>query len=71
MIQAPESMVWHRAYHKLMQYQLMCPVQEEFGMDRNPVPYFAGIMPRHEATLDDKNQFGAVTKETRLRLQSF
>jgi len=40
-------------------------------MDHNLVPYFAGLMPRWEATLDDENQFGAVREETRLRLQSF
>jgi len=59
------------ANHKLMQCQLMRSVHEEFGMDSNPVPYFAGLMPRWEATLDDKNQFGAVREETRLQLQSF
>jgi len=67
---APKLMAWHRAGHKLMQCQLMCPVRAEFGMDRNPVPYFADLMPRYEAILDNKNQFGTVPEETRLQLQS-
>jgi len=61
---APELIVWHRAHHKLMQCQLMCPVCAEFGMDRNPVPCFAGLMRCVEATLNDENQFGAVPEKT-------
>jgi len=71
LVQAPESTIWREAHHKLMKYQLMCPVRQEFGMDRNPVPYFSGLMRRPEATLDNENQFGTVTENTNLQLHSF
>jgi len=61
-------MFWRAAHHKLLQYQLRCPVRQEFGMDRNPVPYFSNFMRRAEA-LVKAQQVGTVPA-TNLQLQA-
>ena len=62
-------MFWRAAHHKLLQYQLRCPAGQEFGMDRNPVPYFSNFMRRTEA-LVEAQQVGTVPA-TNLQLHSF
>jgi len=66
-----ESRIWHQAYQKLLHYQLMGPVRQEFGMDLNPVPYFSGLMPRAGCTIDDEGQLGHEAITTNLRLFTF
>jgi len=69
LIQVPELMFWCTAHHKLLQHQLRCPVLQEFGMDRNPVPHFSNFMHRAEA-LVEAQQVGTVPV-TNLQLHSF
>jgi len=66
-----EARIWHQAYQKLLHYQLMCPVRQEFGMDLNPVPYFTGLMPRARCTIDDEGQLGHEAITTNRRLFTF
>jgi len=47
-IHIPESIFWREAYHKLLRYQLGCPVRLEFGMDRDPAQYITTFMRRAE-----------------------
>ena len=50
-INVPESIFWKEAYRKLLRYQLQCPAQEEFGMDREPTQYLANFMRRADVLI--------------------
>jgi len=52
-LEVPKTAVRRFASHKLMQFQLMCPVSHLFGMDCNPYNCFMAIVPQWEATLDN------------------
>jgi len=70
LVQAPEYMIWHNANRKLLQFQLMGPVRQAYGMDRNPVPYLSSFLQRAEANLGDGPN-GTEEEEISRRIHSF
>jgi len=66
---SPEFIIWHDANRKLLQFQLMGPVRQAYGMDRNPVPYLSSFLQRAEDFLRDVRR--GTEEETSRRVHNF